>query len=343
MSVPGSTQQTFSAVGVRESLANVIYNMMPTETPIVTMAKKINVGSRTPEWQRSIDADPSPTNAVVEGDDISNDATVQPQRLKNVTQLFDKVCQVSSTMQAVNTAGRGDEMAYQMAMRGRELKRDMEARFQGNYASVLGNASTAGECAGIEAYLTTNTDRGSGGDDGGFDAGTGLIDAATDGTERLVTEDMFRGVIADVWVNGGEDALILCGPRMKQKISSSFTGIATQFNGIGGDKKVLIQGGIDLYKSDFGIHKIQPTRLGSYGTGRSRSYRPADASENVVANRSILVLDPKSWTIAFLQPISKKPLAELGHSKRQMIWCEATLECSEERVNGIVADVKVSA
>lgn len=342
MAVPSSTQQTFTAVGIRESLANIIYNMMPTETPVFTMAKKVNVGSRTPEWQRSIDADPSPTNATVEGDDISNDATVQPDRLKNVMQLFDKVAQVSSTMQAVTTAGRADEMAYQMAMRSREIKRDLESRAQGNFASTLGNASTAGGMAGVEAWLTTNVDRGATGANGGFNSGTGLVAAATDGTLRVITESLFKGVIANVWINGGEDAMVLCGPSMKQKISSSFTGIATQYNAIDGQKKVLIQGGIDLYRSDFGIHKIVPTRLGSYGTGRTRNYRPAAGAETDTANRSVLVLDPKSWTVAFLQPFSKKPLAENGHSKRQMIWCEATIECSEERVNGIVADVKVA-
>lgn len=342
MSVPSSTQQTFAAVGIREQLANVIYNTMPTETPLFTMAKKVNVGSRTPEWQRSIDADPAPTNAVVEGDDIGNDSTVQPDRLKNVTQLFDKVAQVSSTMQAVNTAGRGNEMAYQMAMRGRELKRDIESRFQGNYASVLGNASTAGEAAGVEAWLSSNVSRGSTGASGGFNSGTGLIAAATDGTTRLITEDMFKSVIADTWINGGEDAMILCGPRMKQKISSTFTGVATQYNAIDGQKKVLIQGGIDLYRSDFGIHKIMPTRLGSYGTGRTRVYRPSSSGEIETANRTVLVLDPKSWTVAFLQPIQQKPLAENGHSVRRMLWAECTLECADERTNGVVADVKIA-
>lgn len=342
MAVPASTLQTFTGIGIRESLENIIHNMMPTETPLYTMAKKSNVGSRTPEWMRSIDADPSPTNLTIEGDDVSNDATVQPERVKNVTQLFDKVAQVSSTMQAVNVAGRKDEMSYQMAMRARELKRDMEARFQGNFSSVVGNASTAGSCAGVEAFITTNFDRGATGANGGFNSGTGLITQATDGTLRTITETLFKNVVANVWINGGEDAMVLVGPSMKQKISSTFTGIATQYNAIDGQKKVLIQGGIDLYRSDFGIHKIVPTRLGSYGTGRTRNYRPAVGAETTTANRSILVLDPGSWTIAFLQPINKKDLAENGHSKRRMLWCEATLECSDERVNGVIADVQTA-
>lgn len=343
MAVPSNTVQTFAMVGIREQLSDVITNIMPLETPIFTMAKKTKSSSRTPEWQRDTDDDPAPTNATVEGDDVSNDATAQPERLKNIVQLFDKVVQVSSTASAVATAGRKDEMKYQMAKKGRGLKRDIEARAQGNYASVVGNASTAGQMAGIEAYLETNASRGSGGSDGGFDSGTGLIDAATDGTTRVITEDLFKGVIADVWTNGGESDLIICGPKMKQKISTTFTGVAApRLNIEDGAKKVTIQGGIDLYRSDFGLHKIMPTRLGSYGTGRTRPYRPSTDGEHETANRSVLVLDTKTWTLAFLQPISQEPLAKLGHSERRMLKAELTLECSDERANGVLADVKVA-
>lgn len=343
MSVPSSTVQTFAMVGVREQLSDVIVNIMPAETPIYTMAKKIKIGSRSPEWQRDVDDDPVPTNAVVEGDDIGNDAGSQPERLKNYVQLFDKVVQVSSTANSVNTAGRANEMKYQMAKKGRALKRDIEARINGNYASVIGNASTAGQCAGVESFLVSNTSRGSGGADGGFNSGTGLIDVATDGTTRVVTEQMFKDVISDCWTNGGEPSLIVCGPKMKQKISSTFTGIATQQNDINGQSKVIIYGAADIYKSDFGTHKIMPTRLGCYGTGRTdRVYRPSSSAELEACNRSILVLTPSTFSVAMLQPIKQEPLAKNGHSERRMIFAELTLECSEERANGIVADVKTA-
>lgn len=343
MGVPSSTVQTFAMVGVREQLSDVIVNIMPAETPIYTMAKKMKIGSRSPEWQRDVDDDPVPTNAVVEGDDIGNDAGSQPERLKNYVQLFDKVVQVSSTANSVNTAGRANEMKYQMAKKGRALKRDIEARINGNYASVIGNASTAGQCAGVESFLVSNTSRGVSGSDGGFNSGTGLIDVATDGTTRVVTEQMFKDVISDCWTNGGEPSLIVCGPKMKQKISSTFTGIATQQNDINGQSKVIIYGAADIYKSDFGTHKIMPTRLGCYGTGRTdRVYRPSSSAELEACNRSILVLTPSTFSVAMLQPITQEPLAKNGHSERRMIYAELTLECSEERANGIVADVKTA-
>ncbi len=344
MTVPSETVQTFAMVGVREQLSDVIVNIMPMETPVFSMAKKLKIASRSPEWQRDVDADPVPTNAAVEGDDVGNDAGSQPQRLKNYVQLFDKVVQVSTTANAVNAAGRSSELKMQMAKKGREIKRDIESRINGNYASVVGNASTAGQCAGIEAYLTTNVSRGNNGADGGFQDNDGLIDIATDGDLRTITEDLFKDVISNCWTNGGEPSIILCGPKMKQKISSTFTGIASQQNEINGSNKVVIYGAADIYKSDFGTHKIMPTRLGCYGTGRTdRVYRPSSSAEHQAVNRTILVLTPSTWSVAFLQPIKQEPLAKLGHSERRMLSAELTLECSEERANGAVADVKTTA
>lgn len=344
MAVQANVLQTFSTIGIREDLSDVITNIMPLETPIYSMAKKRTTGSRTPEWQRDIDADPDPTNANVEGDDIGNDATVQPQRLKNIVQLFDKVVQISTTTLAVRTAGRSNEMKFQMAKKGRELKRDIEARVNGNYASVIGNSSTAGQMAGVEAYITTNVDRGAGGSNGGFQTNTGLISAASDGTTRVITEDMFKTVISKVWTNSDGAEMIICGPRMKQKISTTFSGIAALRidSSTNPNAKVLSVGGLDLYKSDFGVHKIMPTRLGCYGTGRTRVYRPSNSTEEEVVNRTVLVLTPETWTVSMLQPFKQELLAKLGHSERRMLSTELTLECADERANGVVADVKVA-
>lgn len=343
MTVSANTVQTFAMIGVREDLSDVITNIMPLETPFFSFSKKKKTGSRTPEWMRDLDADPDPTNANIEGDQVANDAGSQPERIKNIVQLFDKVAEVSTTASAVNAAGRRDEMNFQLAKKGREIKRDIEARAQGNYASVVGNASASGFMAGAEAYLVSNVSRGATGANGGFNSGTGLIAGATDGTLRTITETLFKDVIASVYINGGEDTNILTGPYMKQKISSAFTGIATQYNAISGkNERVVIQGGIDLYKSDFGIHKIQPTRLGSYGTGRTRVYRPGTTTEKNVANRSVLILDYDTWCFNFLQPMKTDMLAKLGHSERKMISCELTLECKEERANGVLADVQTA-
>ena len=51
-------------------------------------------------------------------------------------QIFRKDGSISGTVMSSDRAGRADELDYQKMIRGIELRRDMEARFIGNKASV---------------------------------------------------------------------------------------------------------------------------------------------------------------------------------------------------------------
>lgn len=342
MSVPASTVQTFAMVGIREDLSDVITMTDPTEVPFYSGVSKGSAKNRTPEWLIDSLTAPDPANAVIEGADVANDAGTQPVRIKNVVQLFDKVIGVSSTARAVEAAGRADELAYQVVKRGKELKRDMEARFTGNFASVLGAAGTAGQAAGAEAYLTSNVSRGSAtgegavnGANGGFNSGTGLIAAATDcSATREATEALLKTVIASAWTNGGNPSTIMVNGEMKQKFSA-FTGIATRYREAATNGPTAIVAAADLYISDFGEHRIVPNRFMGYGASR------ATTAEG--RNRTALVLDMSSWEIAFLQPMKTVDLAKTGHSDRKMISAECTLECSDQKKNGVLADIKTTA
>jgi hypothetical protein len=224
---------------------------------------------------------------------------------------------------AVKTAGRANEMDYQVALEGEALKRDIEKRISGNYASVLGNASTAGQMAGFEAWITSNDSRGGGaGADGGFNSGTGLVAAATDGDQRALTEAIFQAWIRTCWTNGAKIPLVVTGPFNKQKISA-FAGIAQNTNEVKGSDKVTIVGAADVYVSDFGRHAVVASR-------ESR-------------DRSALGVDPSFWEVMFLQPFKRQKLAKLGHSEREMLSCECTLKSRNEKANGILADLTTSA
>lgn len=332
MAVAVNTVQTFAMIGIREDLSDIITMIDPMETPFWSGIKKGSRKSRTPEWQNDTLRAPNPDNKTIEGDVATNDTTTQPVRIKNVVQLFDQVVEVSSTAQAVDTAGRENELSYQLAKRGKELKRDIEARFTGNFASVLGAAGTAGEAGGAEAYITTNVSRGAGGANGGFNSGTGLIAAATDGTLQTATEALLKTVIASAWTNGGDPKMIMVNGLMKQKFSG-FGGIATQYRDNPGEKAAVIIAAADVYKSDFGLHSIVPNRFMSFGAGR--------ATTNVGKNRTALILDMSSWKASTLQAMKTVELAKNGHSDRKMISTELTLECSDERKNGVLADIQV--
>jgi hypothetical protein len=319
MTVPSNTVQTFAMVGIREDLSDAISNIDPTETPFYTRAKKGKCDNRTPEWQIDSRRDADATNAKVEGDEATNIVTTQPTRLKNVVQLFEGTVSVSSTAMAVKTAGRANEMDYQVALEGEALKRDIEARMAGNYASVLGNASTAGQMAGFEAWITTNDSRGGGaGAQGGFNTGTGLVAAATDGDTRAFTEAIFKSAIKTCWNSGAKIPLVMLGGFNKQ-VMSGFAGIADNTNEVKGSDVVTIVGAADVYVSDYGRHAIIASRL-------SR-------------DRSALLMDPSYWSVKFLQPFKRKKLASTGHFEREMLSCECTVESRNEKANGIIADL----
>ncbi len=330
MAVPTNAVQTFAMVGIREDLSDVITMTDPTEVPFYSGIKKGSCKNRTPEWQIDTLAAPDPNNYNIEGDDVTADDGTQPARIKNIVQLFDKAVTVSSTAQAVETAGRENELAYQLVKRGKEMKRDMEARFTGNFASVLGAAGTAGQSAGAEAYLTTNVDRGATGANGGYSAG--IIAAATDGTTRPATEALLKTVIAKAWNAGGNPSTIMVGGLMKQKFSG-FLGIATQYRENNGVQAAVIIAAADVYRSDFGLHSIVPNRFCSRGTGRT----PGDIQNN----RSALILDMESWMLAYLQPMKTVELAKTGHSDKKLMFAECTLECMDEKKNGILADITI--
>lgn len=321
MAVPSNTVQTFAMVGIREDLSDTITLTRTDEYPFFSSIKKGKCASRTPEWQidsfRAADAD----NATIEGDDVANSSRSQPSKVKNVVQLFDETIGLSSTAQAVTAAGRNpDEMRRQVGKAIVEIKSDIEKRATGDYASVVGAAGTAGKFAGAVAWLTTNVSRGSGGADGGFNSGTGVVDASTNGTLRAFSETLLKAAIADAYTNGGRPTMGIMSIGIKQTFSG-FSGVATKYQQMPTSPgSAAILGAADVYVSDVGQHRFMPSRFCSA--------------------RDVLIYDPESWEFLFLQPFKDEPLAKTGHSDRRMLSAELTLRCWNEKKNAAVADAQ---
>lgn len=324
MAVPGGTTQTFAAVGVREDLSDIIYDISPTETPFLTMARRSKATNTKHEWQTDSLAAADGTNAVVEGDDATINTISATTRLANYTQIMDKAVSISGSMNAVNSAGRKEELSYQLSKRSRELKRDMEQGLTGNYGSTAGAAGAARVSAGVEAWLTTNVSRGTGGASGGWTT-TGVVVAATDATStqfQTFIEADLKTVIASAWENGGDPSVIMTGKFNKQQ-ASGFGGIATLYRDTAGSMKpTTIMGAADVYVSDFGEHKIVPNRF-------SR-------------DRSALILDMEYWEIAYLRPFQQSTLAKTGDSEKRQLLVEFALCSKNEAASGVVSDLTTS-
>lgn len=318
MAVPTGTTQTYGVIGRREDLTDVIHDISPTETPFMSAIGKGKADNTFHEWQTDSLAAASANNAVVEGDDPSNDTITATVRLGNYTQLADKVIQVSSTQRAANNAGRGDELSYQLMKRSKELKRDIESTLTSNNASVAGNASTARKCAGFAAWIQTCDSRASDGSSTAFSGG--IQAAATDGTQRVFTESLLKDVLELNFTEGGEPTMLMVGAFNKQQ-ASSFVGVVDAVRDTG-NKRATIVGAADVYVGDFHTLNIVPNRF-------SRA-------------RDALIVDPSMWKLCYYQRFKTEDLAKTGHSDRKMLSVEFTLESCNEKASGIVADLTTS-
>lgn len=316
MTVPTNLVSTVSSIGQREDLEDIIYRVAPEKTPLVSMIGKTKAKARTHEWQTEDLTAASATNAAVEGDDaptLSNNATV---RLKNFCQILVKAYGVSRTQEIVDMAGRSSELNRQRVMAGVEIRRDLEKRAVGNYASNDESGSTPRRLGGLLAWLTTNDSRGSGGSDGGYSSGT--VSAATNGTQRTLTEALVKAVLATAFSNGADIKSALMGPTHKQQWSA-FTGIADIRKEVTGRNQAVIVAGADVYVGDFNEITLVPHPYG--------------------LTRDVALIDPSMLAIATLDGVKTAPLAKTGDSERELMTMEATLVVRNEKGHGVLADL----
>jgi len=313
MAQPTNTFDTYDSVGEREDLSDVIYNISPTDTPFLSSAAKTTSTAVLHEWQTDALASASTSNAVIEGDEATLDAVTATTRLSNSCQIMDKTVVITGTQEAVDKAGRASELAYQIAKKAKELKRDMEAQITTNNAEVTGSATAAREMGSLGAWVATNDVMGTSGTSGSVGN-----TARTDGTQRAFTEDLLKSVIKSVWNEGGDPTMIMVGPFNKQKLSG-FTGNSTRFDA-GADATLYTS--VDVYASDFGQLQVVPNRF-------SR-------------DRDCYVLDMNYWGIAFLRDFSMHELSKTGDSEKRQLLVEATLESRNEAASGLVADLTTS-
>ena len=212
MAVPTNTRLTFSAIGIREDLSNIIYNIAPTETPFLSGCGRETADNTFFEWQTD-DLTTAAANRSLEGNDPESLAVAEPTRVGNYTQISVKAVQTSGTAEAVDFAGRRSSQAYQLAKRAKEMKRDMEKMLMDNVARNAGAAGTARVTAGLGAWVAANYHSLGGAPSppglGSASSGNGT-DIASDATSvGTLTEAGMKVVIAECFDNGGTPDTIL--------------------------------------------------------------------------------------------------------------------------------------
>ncbi len=226
-----------------------------------------------------------------------------------------KVPYVTGTQQAVDHAGRDDEMAYQEMLKGLELKRDVETYLTSNNATSTGTSTVGRQAATVLSWIKSNTNKNSTTGDPSAADGTSLrTDAAT---THAFTEAQLKDVLSKAWINGGKPDTVMAGAFNKQQFST-FTGRASP---IEETKSKKITASVDAYESDFGTLKVVANRF--------------------QRTRDVLVLQMDMWAIAYLngRKMVSIPLAKTGDSLKKEILSEFTLESRNEKASGIIADL----
>ena len=320
MAIVTNTFTTFDAKGIREDLSNIITNIAPEETPYMSNIGRESISNSLFEFQSDTLA-AAAANKQIEGDDVASfDAVTATVRLQNYAQISRKTIILSATEEVVNKAGRRSELAYQIAKRSAELKRDQEFTMLNGAVAAAGSTSTARGTASLGAWVKTNVDKQT---DGTNPSYTTLPSSArTDGAVRTFTETILKNVIQQVWAAGGTPKILMTGPVNKQRVSG-FSGIASsRFNINGGEKPATLIGAVDVYVSDFGNVSVIANRF----------QRERDA----------WVLDPEYAKMVVLRPYQQIELAKTGDAEKRMLLVEWGHKVLAENAHGLAADLVTS-
>lgn len=321
------TTDSYSLVGKAEDVHDAIYDISPTDTPVLTMAKRLKATNTIHQWQTDALASAA-VNKQIEGDDATFASASATTMLSNRTMISRKTVMVSRTADSVRKYGRAKELARLVTKYGKELKRDIETGFLGMQGSSIGGAGTARQAAGLRAMIVNRTTAsGTGSNTTGTVPGYSSSDwalTAADGTLSTLTETDLRGALEAAWTDGGNPSVIVTNSFQKRRIS--MMGGATAFDGFGVNNGRSAQGviisGVDLYVSDFGSHKVVLDRF--------------------MGQTGVLCLDPEYIGIAWLDNIKIEDLAKTGDAEKKMIVAEYTYVAQNPDAHGQVIGCNVS-
>jgi len=323
MASVANTFVTTSAVGNREELSDVVPRITPEDTPIYSMIPKGKCESVHPEWETDELAAPA-ENIQPEGNEYNFGAITPPERLGNYTQIMRKTWIISGTQEVVSEAGNVQKRKYQKLKKGVEVRKDVELAIVTNNASVGGATR---EFGGLPTWIETNANRDAGGSNGGFNSGTGLTVAATNGTQRAFTKVILDDVMKQGYEEGANFKVVSVSPYVKSVFVTfmSDTNVASFRYAANSGKGNSIVANADMYEGPFGKVTIMPNRV--------------QAASAAVA-RNAFFIDTEFMEFMWLRKIQEdKDVAKTGDADKGVIIGEGTLKVKNERGLGVAADL----
>lgn len=365
---------------VREDVMDKIFDVSKIPLPFTDRIGRSTHGNRYFEWAIDRLAAPSTANAQSEDLDAETaggaDDSAEPTygRIGNHSQISSKTLHVSERAKYASTIGFRNAMAYQLMMRGNELRRDIEAMALQNRSSNADDPSGAsvGTTAGLEAWVADEDERGTviynatGGNAsqyrdistggigiGGWPNRTGTeitdIDYSSVTAVTAVAEQDIRDVVQAIYERGWSETtnlVLMARPSMIRKISeymfTSSARISTLTN-MGSDEvsKRVAQGAVNVFLTDFGVLEMVPNRL------MQQSNRTGADGDSTPLCDSILIFDPTYLSLSFMQGYTTLQLARDGLQDKRMIYADWGLRvnnwCAVGGIFGADATAAVTA
>lgn len=280
------TYTSYDTVGAKESVADVISNLSPSQTPFQSMIRDQKIKNRVHEWQEDSLAAVR-DNAEVEGADAT-DATLTPTVMRqNNTQILQKTAKVSDTAEEIDNYGRDKEMAYQLRKVSKELKRDLENTMVGTGQTFnLGSNTVARRMAGVQALIDP----------------AGKIAATASGTAAL-TEALHMQGNQRLYDNGSDASIFMVKPADAVRIAA-FASATGRSRDVGDGKKIVNV--VNVLETPFGTQRVVMNRW-------------------IKADNALLT-DPDNWRRLVLRNWFRRTLAKTGDATRVQIIGEFSLK-----------------
>lgn len=300
MTVGGYTF-TYPDVARRESLLDIMNMLEPTDTQLLSGFKQSSASNTLHEW--TIDTlEAVGVNVNAEGADAPADASNDPTRPQNVTQIFAKTAKITGTELGVNRVG-GNRMTRELMKKMKALKNDIEfALVRGTIASGVASTSAASarSLRGIKSWITGLTSNYSG---------------------ATLTETVLNDIFETVWANGAETDAVYTSMKGKRRVSGFTAGATKQVQLT--DRRLV--NAVDVYQADAAkMVKLFPHRhvtiAGDYGTTSTPGF-------------DVLALQEDTWAVAFYRKPFTKQLPENGDYEAKEMITELTLEARQQAAN----------
>jgi hypothetical protein len=286
---------TYQDAARREDLLDVIGDVSPDETPLMTLFGTSTARGTLHEWLEFNVSRPTSVSADAEGADTTFSDLTHPSRVSNITHIIKQPIQVSRTERRVNVAGMGDPFAFQKAEGLRELKMKMEYAIL-NSTNASGSSGVARKLTGIDAFITS------------------VVTARNSGTSY--SEQELNDMSADAYNTVRADKIfdmLLCTVKIKQAIAG-FGGNSTRY--INASERRLTKD-VLVYDSAVGSHRIMHHR---------------DVRNNA-GSTTVYGLREELHKVAYLDKPMFEELGKVGDADRGHWVTEFTLEVLEERAD----------